>query len=461
MSVVQVSGGLQLDPGSRFLPDDASTPILYFQDHTKLMRGVHLFSPFAQGATTGGHYNANPFPGTFDSRMPTARRDVIKAAGFDVVRYDVGSAILMDAYVTGGDSALDARITTMVRDPITAYRGSGLKVLVNIFPHFGGGGSGDIDAYSYVNLFGDGPAGTRWSLFVYCVGKVAAAIEAINKPHEVALELFNEVPASFNIAGGNWYDDYLPLLYAECRAQAPKTTLFFQGTSFGSMGGGIPTANDGVSKLTLSRFDVNCVISGHSYDITHHFNHQHAGGEFDQMRGLVWPAASHPGGLTAAKATWLAQADADLAAAVITTGTYNSRKADIHDSTAHSSSLHRYFNEFGAKTGLTRSLDVRLALATTPIAARGGGWTNKNFAMTEGGVRWDVTGAAGQGATAASAAQWTQDWYDLMEAAGCNMYIAHTINGVSSISAGDTFGIQSGVTPYGWNSWILSALRLT
>lgn len=424
-----------------------------FANPTKLQKIMHYCQPFDNTNTSAGDYTATPWP-SFSTVMPNARIDGTLAAGFDGIRLTFHPGPLLKA---ASDAVLDIRIAILTSS-VTTMIGRGAKVIFGMFPVAPGGPFDDGMGYTNISVLTGGVNGANFQRYIYCAARLGAALEALNKPGAILFELFNQPPLTPNITDDTW-PNYQNALFTAVRAVAPRLTLGVagsNGSSYDGIGTG-STTSAGLNQLTLSNYDLNTVLCAQNYDMTQTFNMQHTAGELNECQGLFWPASAHPGGITAAKASWTAALDAALAGATITQQQHDDRLSQLVNGTSHSRCLTRYFNEFGAKTGLTASLDQRLKIITDKMDTAS--WSRRQLGSTEMAVNFQFSNCAPH----ASTMQWMQDWVDTMDAAGSNFISIFLGGGVNETLINGTEGsiVQSGVSPYAFESGFLDAMRLT
>ncbi len=205
--------------------------------------------------------------------MPPARRALIKATGFDVYRLVVDPGPLLSA----ANDEIVANFLTQITESIIDLVNVGLLVIFDV--HVNGGHP--VAGWSNIDLT-DGIAGPKFQRLVEIERRIAAAIEAINKPTQICLELFNEPPIASKIAGDRW-PTQLEYLFKAVRGAAPNVTLIVGG-------GGFNSVDDrwGLISLDPKAFDQNTIYSWHGYE-PNQFTLQGQIGHYQYIHRLPFP----------------------------------------------------------------------------------------------------------------------------------------------------------------------------
>jgi hypothetical protein len=214
------------------------------------MRGLNCLQPFGYGIASNGSYIGEPYQngGTDLQVMPESRLRLIKSTGFDFVRMCIDPATLTTAANTNRLKNLIGQLTTGILRRLDA----GLLVIADLHvidkAPLAGWSNRDVAT---------GIASSKFQRYVSVAQEVAAAIEALNAPQQVSIDLFNEPPFDFEITGDSWPLVQAPYLWRAVRAAAPRSTLLIGGSGYNSI--------SGLTALDPSNFDNNTLYTFHGY----------------------------------------------------------------------------------------------------------------------------------------------------------------------------------------------------
>jgi hypothetical protein len=227
------------------------SPILQWAgDKTTKMRGLNCLQPFGYGIASNGSYIDEPYQnGGTDLRvMPDARLGLIKSTGFDFVRMCIDPATLTTAADTTRLKHLIGQLTAGILRRLAA----GLLVIADLHVI----DRAPLAGWSNRDL-ASGIAGAKFQRYVAVAQELAAAIEALNAPQRVSIELFNEPPFDSEITGDSWHAAQAPYLWRAVRAAAPRSTLVIGGSGYNSI--------SDLTALDPSNFDNNTLYTFHGY----------------------------------------------------------------------------------------------------------------------------------------------------------------------------------------------------
>jgi hypothetical protein len=237
------------------------------------MRGLNCLQPFGYGIASNGSYVDEPYQnGSTDLQvMPDSRLGLIKSTGFDFVRMCIDPATL----TTAADQTRLKNLIGQLTAGISRRLASGLLVIADLHvinrAPLPGWGNRDIAI---------GIAGSKFQRYVAVAQELAAAIEQLDVPQRVAIELFNEPPPDSEITGDSWPIVQAPHLWRAVRAAAPRSTLLIGGSDFNSI--------SGLTALDPLNFDNNTMYTFHGYTPPQ-LTLQASGGIFQYIHALNFP----------------------------------------------------------------------------------------------------------------------------------------------------------------------------
>jgi hypothetical protein len=223
--------------------------------------GVQLWDPFGVGRSDGeGKYAIEPFykgNRSWPNIMPARRMSQILDTGFKFLRLPIDLGVLTTA---GSDTILRKRIAVYI-SAVSELVKSNLQVIVVPAPtsqiqvrriNVPGWGNDEIF---------DGLSG-KWMRVIAVSEVLAAAIEGLGKPSEIAFELVNEPAFTFQMPrSGYTYIQHIARLRDAVRRSAPQTTIIIPPSGFQSI-----DLHDGLTALTSSLFsDTNTYAGFHFF----------------------------------------------------------------------------------------------------------------------------------------------------------------------------------------------------
>ena len=271
--------------------------------NTSKMRGLNCLQPFGYGITSGSSYISEPYinGGTDLHVMPDSRLALIKSIGFDIVRMCIDPATLTTAADTSRLKSLIGQLMTGILRRLTA----GLLVIADLHnidrAPVEGWGARDIAT---------GISGAKFQRYVVVAQELAAAIEALNTPQHVAIELFNEPPFDSEILGDSWPNAQAPYLWRAVRNAAPRSTLLIGGAGYNSI--------SGLISLDPSNFDDNTLYTFHGY-LPPQVAFQGSPGMYRHVHALNFPPEPSERSAAITRLTKLVNADESLSASEKTT----------------------------------------------------------------------------------------------------------------------------------------------
>lgn len=174
-------------------------------------RGLNFWS----GSLNGGF--GMEFYGTLATFFDSTKRATLRATGVDGLRLNVALS-----YLANADSSTLATYLANIIATVQAFRASGFKVLVELAP--------DGNGYDNLAIF-DGVAGTKWSRVNVVYGQLAAALQALRDPVNIAIETPNEPGLEASYPGGTFVA-HMAVLKNTLRANYPTGTIYI-GSSNG------------------------------------------------------------------------------------------------------------------------------------------------------------------------------------------------------------------------------------
>jgi Cellulase (glycosyl hydrolase family 5) len=218
--------------------------------NTTKMRGLNCLQPFGYGIASNGSYIDEPYQngGTDLQVMPDSRLRLIKSTGFDFIRMCIDPATL----TTAVDKTRLAYLIGQLVTGIVRRLAAGLLVIVDLHVV----GRAPVAGWSNRDI-ATGISGSRFRRYVAVAQELAAAIEALNAPQQVSIELFNEPPFDAEINGDSWPDVQAPYLWRAVRTAAPHSTLLIGGSNYNSI--------VGLTALHPYNFDHNTMYVFHGY----------------------------------------------------------------------------------------------------------------------------------------------------------------------------------------------------
>lgn len=407
----------------------ARAPFLRWQQTDRPLIGLNCLQPFG--------FNYPYTNGGADATvLPDARLTKIKDTGFDFVRLAVDPETLLfaDSASNVTTTVLDSRIAEIITG-IARRTALGLKVMVDI--HFHGALVTVQSGWQYTDVFDSGTKSTRLG---FVLARLAAAIHAARTTCSsgmVCIEIFNEPPSPALITTAS-YITHIESWWAQTRAAAPLHTIVVGGNNLNAIDGTPAGSASGLTSLTASHFDANTAFSIHRYEPPV-FTHQDVTGNlFQYMLDLKFPTSTHPGGQSAAEASFTSTANSEGDHDGVTAA---SAIDNVVTQTTFYSSLNKAFSTYGSETLLKTYQDVATNWASSA------GLSNKYIFNTEIGVNF--VGATD--ATETSAAAWVSAMRNNAFASNIGCLVIHEMQG-------SDFGIQNTSNPWAFNSSIQTAL---
>ena len=262
------------------------------------MRGLNCLQPFGYGIAKDGSYVDEPYQngGTDLQVMPKSRLALIKSTGFDFVRMCIDPATLTTAAGATKLKGLIGQLTTGIVRRLAA----GLLVIADLHVI----DRAPVAGWSNRDI-ANGIAGGKFQHYVAVAQELAAAIEALNAPQQVSIELFNEPPTDSEIAGDSWPNAQAPYLWRVVRKAAPRSTLLIGGSGYNSI--------SGLTALDPSYFDDNTLYTFHGYTPPQ-LTLQASQGIFRHIHALNFPPDLSERSAAIARLTEAVNADESLAA---------------------------------------------------------------------------------------------------------------------------------------------------
>jgi hypothetical protein len=240
--------GIELRRSTATVP--RSPTLRWARGKTLKLRGLNCMQPFGYGITNDGSYIDEPYQnGGADLQvMPDYRLRLIKSTGFDFVRMCIDPATLTTADSTTRLKNLIGQLTNGILRRLDL----GLLVIADLHvadrPPLTGWSNRDLAT---------GISGPKFQRYVTVAQELAAAIDALNVPQLVSIELFNEPPFDPEIAGDAWYNAQAPYLWRAVRSATSHSTLLIGGSGYNSI--------TGLTSLDPSNFDNNTLYIFHGY----------------------------------------------------------------------------------------------------------------------------------------------------------------------------------------------------
>lgn len=273
MSAGAAIAAQKISPATSAVPAPHAPALRWAGGNATRLRGLNCLQPFGYGLAKNGSYLAEPYQngGTDLQVMPDSRLALIKSTGFNFVRMCIDPATL----TTAADATALKNLIAQLRTAILRRLAAGLLVIADLHvvgrPPVAGWSNRDIAS---------GVSGTKFQRFIAIAQELSAAIEELNAPQEVAIELFNEPPNDSEIAGDSWPNLQAPYLWRAVRKAAPHSTLLIGGSDYNSI--------NGLATLDPSNFDGNTMYTFHGYTPAQ-LTLQASPGLFQHIHALTFP----------------------------------------------------------------------------------------------------------------------------------------------------------------------------